>query len=122
MNNSELVGYRRLIEQDGHSGLVDRNLPLYLAHFGLLAVVTPASQSTPHVLTWNLPALVRYLTPLKGLYFSPYMSSRLTFSPAAQRGQISTLNREPDVGGLSQHIPTQCKHGDWMNKDHMYVV
>jgi hypothetical protein len=34
-----------------------------------------------HILTWNLPAFVTYLTPLKGLYFSPYMSSRLTFNP-----------------------------------------
>lgn len=34
-----------------------------------------------YVRTWNLPALVMYLMPLKGLYFSPYMSSRLTFSP-----------------------------------------
>ena len=30
---------------------------------------------------WNLPAFVTYFTPLKGLYFSPYMSSRFTFSP-----------------------------------------
>ena len=34
-----------------------------------------------HIRTWNLPALVRYFTPLKGLYFSPYMSSRFTFKP-----------------------------------------
>ncbi len=40
----------------------------------------PAS-STRHVRTWNLPAFVMYLTPLKGLYVSPYMSRRLTLSP-----------------------------------------
>ena len=34
-----------------------------------------------YILTWNLPALVRYLTPLNGLYFSPYMSSLFTLSP-----------------------------------------
>ncbi|KFM71139.1 hypothetical protein X975_11039, partial [Stegodyphus mimosarum] len=34
-----------------------------------------------HILTWNLPALVTYFTPLKGLYFSPYISRRLTFKP-----------------------------------------
>lgn len=34
-----------------------------------------------HMRTWNLPALVRYLTPLKGLYFSPYISRRLTLRP-----------------------------------------
>ena len=28
-----------------------------------------------YILTWNLPALVIYFTPLNGLYFSPYMSS-----------------------------------------------
>ena len=28
-----------------------------------------------HIRTWNLPAFVRYFTPLNGLYFSPYMSS-----------------------------------------------
>lgn len=37
--------------------------------------------STPYVRTWNFPAFVMYLMPLKGLYFSPYMSSRFTFSP-----------------------------------------
>lgn len=37
------------------------------------------------VLTWNFPAFVRYLTPLNGLYFSPYMSSRFTFSPVGKR-------------------------------------
>merc|ERR1719290_482046 len=36
---------------------------------------------TNHILTWNLPAFVIYLTPLKGLYFSPYISSLLTLSP-----------------------------------------
>lgn len=36
---------------------------------------------SPYVRTWNFPALVMYLMPLKGLYFSPYMSSRFTFSP-----------------------------------------
>lgn len=38
--------------------------------------------------TWNLPALVRYLTPLKGLYFSPYMSRRLTFNPETASCEI----------------------------------
>lgn len=37
--------------------------------------------SSLYVRTWNFPALVMYLMPLKGLYFSPYMSSRFTFSP-----------------------------------------
>lgn len=34
-----------------------------------------------YILIWNLPALVIYLTPLNGLYFSPYMSSLLTLRP-----------------------------------------
>lgn len=38
------------------------------------------------VRTWNFPALVKYLTPLNGLYFSPYMSRRLTLRPV-QRGK-----------------------------------
>lgn len=38
------------------------------------------------VRTWNFPALARYLTPLNGLYFSPYMSRRLTLRPV-QRGE-----------------------------------
>ena len=28
-----------------------------------------------YIRTWNFPALAIYLTPLNGLYFSPYMSS-----------------------------------------------
>ena len=30
---------------------------------------------------WNRPALVMYLTPLNGLYFSPYISNLFTFNP-----------------------------------------
>lgn len=44
-----------------------------------------------YVRTWNFPALVMYLMPLKGLYFSPYMSSRFTFRPvedSIDRGNI----------------------------------
>lgn len=33
------------------------------------------------VRTWNFPALVMYFMPLKGLYFSPYISRRFTLSP-----------------------------------------
>ena len=40
---------------------------------------------TSHVLTWNFPAFVTYLTPLNGLYFSPYMSKRFTFKPVSKR-------------------------------------
>jgi len=36
---------------------------------------------TDYILTWNRPALVIYLTPLNGLYFSPNKSKRLTFRP-----------------------------------------
>lgn len=43
-----------------------------------------------YVRTWNLPAFVMYLMPLKGLYFSPYMSSRFTFSPVG--GQKKNTN------------------------------
>ena len=43
--------------------------------------VDKTANSHNYILTWNLPALVRYLTPLNGLYFSPYMSSLFTLSP-----------------------------------------
>lgn len=33
------------------------------------------------VRTWNFPAFVMYFMPLKGLYFSPYISRRFTLSP-----------------------------------------
>lgn len=39
-----------------------------------------------YVRTWNLPALVMYLMPLNGLYFSPYISNRFTFSPREEQG------------------------------------
>lgn len=41
------------------------------------------------VRTWNFPALVKYLTPLNGLYFSPYMSRRLTLRPVGRGGKQS---------------------------------
>lgn len=41
--------------------------------------------ASSHVLTWNFPAFVTYLTPLNGLYFSPYMSKRFTFKPVSKR-------------------------------------
>lgn len=51
------------------------------------------------VLTWNFPALVMYLTPLKGLYASPCMSNRLTFSPEIASWLI--LNRASMDGDSS---------------------
>lgn len=45
--------------------------------FGTLNSSTVFAQ----VRTWNFPALVKYLTPLNGLYFSPYISRRLTLRP-----------------------------------------
>lgn len=45
--------------------------------FGTLNSYTVFAQ----VRTWNFPALVKYLTPLNGLYFSPYISRRLTLRP-----------------------------------------
>jgi len=39
---------------------------------------------TLHVLNWYRPALVVYLTPLNGLYFSQVMSRRLTLTPDGQ--------------------------------------
>lgn len=53
--------------------------PLFFWHIGFLIVIA-------QVRTWNFPALVKYLTPLNGLYFSPYMSRRLTLRPV-QRGE-----------------------------------
>lgn len=41
------------------------------------------------VRTWNFPALVTYLTPLNGLYFSPNMSRRLTFRPVQREEKQS---------------------------------
>lgn len=41
------------------------------------------------VRTWNLPALVMYFMPLKGLYFSPYISRRFTLSPGGKKEERS---------------------------------
>lgn len=49
-----------------------------------------SAQSSLYVRTWNLPAFVMYLMPLKGLYFSPYMSRRFTFSPERQKTHTHT--------------------------------
>ena len=52
--------------------------------------------------TWNLPAFVMYLTPLNGLYFSPYISSRLTLRPETAICEIVNctliVGLEPKLG------------------------
>lgn len=58
-----------------------------------LMMVWSTSAGGVYVRTWNLPALVMYLMPLKGLYFSPYMSSRFTFRPG-DKGKAEVRFRE----------------------------
>lgn len=81
MQNHSLITMRiRLIEEMPQRG---GNHSPYLAHW--IVDSRPPTVNT-QVRTWNFPALVKYLTPLNGLYFSPYMSRRLTLRPA-QRGE-----------------------------------
>ena len=53
-----------------------------------------------YILTWNLPALVRYLTPLNGLYFSPYMSSLFTLSPLTASWLIANWRLQKGMIGV----------------------
>lgn len=51
-------------------------------------MTAPVTQGL-QVRTWNLPALVMYFMPLKGLYFSPYISRRFTLSPGGKKEERS---------------------------------
>lgn len=56
------------------------------------------------VRTWNFPALVRYLTPLNGLYLSPNMSRRLTLRPDKKRGRHQFSDDETETPmNIHQH-------------------
>lgn len=54
------------------------------------------------VRTWNFPALVMYFMPLKGLYFSPYISRRFTLSP--RRKEDGQLFKKEHVACLFKFI------------------
>lgn len=85
--------------------------PPRIWHTELLLAIT-------QVRTWNFPALVKYLTPLKGLYFSPYMSRRLTFRPVGsgerhsdQRLKIHQLNTITINTALRGHVASVTWYG-----------
>lgn len=72
-----------------YTGNVPTSLPP--SHHRLLVVWSSSHTAVSlYVRTWNLPAFVMYLMPLKGLYFSPYMSSRFTFSPVKRHSSLSS--------------------------------
>lgn len=50
-----------------------------------MSSTAPSARLSLQVRTWNLPALVMYFMPLKGLYFSPYISRRFTLSPGGKK-------------------------------------
>lgn len=87
------LGYLGSIQKRGYTGNVQLPSPLAPPR-SPLGLAPDSGVLRLYVRTWNLPALVMYLMPLKGLYFSPYMSSRFTFSPVeAQRRYFPTAGR-----------------------------
>lgn len=84
-----------------HRECTDSPLPTRSPLSLMLGWSVTGRASSLYVRTWNFPALVMYLMPLKGLYFSPYMSSRFTFSPVED-----SVAREISLGNVrSQYQP-----------------
>lgn len=73
-------------ERVGPEGGTDPGDRLMVFTFGQVrnekvSMTVPFAELSLQVRTWNFPALVMYFMPLKGLYFSPYISRRFTLSP-----------------------------------------
>lgn len=64
------------------------------------------------VRTWNFPALVMYFMPLKGLYFSPYISRRFTLSPRKE-GERENRHENYSKGAGHLFLFTSIHWGQW---------
>lgn len=60
-------------------------------------MTAPSARRILQVRTWNFPALVMYFMPLKGLYFSPYISRRFTLSPGGKKGERNKMRPSPEA-------------------------